>query len=145
MLFYQAMKDAMSIKEITLTDLSEISNIDYFTLYQYYTGVDPTYEIKHKICGILDINENDIEENDMNISVNEASKLMKKSPNFVKKMVVNGVFGFTDGKSFHIPRHQFMKYMGLEEDVHLESVLNQMIYLMMEKNNLEKKKLKVGK
>ena len=133
MLFSELLKKEMKIHNLEVKDLVEITGLSYNKIYSYLNGTVPKNKDLNIVCEAIGVSVDDVVFDDLNISVTEAAKMMKKSPNFVKAMVKNGVFGFWNGNTYHIPRHKFEEYMGLRNSMQIDNVVNAMYYLLLEK------------
>jgi transcriptional regulator with XRE-family HTH domain len=116
MLFNELLKKELTNHNLEIKDLADRTGLSYQKIYSYVNGTIPNSNDLHIVCNELEINVDDITFDDLNISVTEAAKMMQKSPQFVKAMVKNGVFGYYDGSTFHIPRRKFEQYMGLVDN-----------------------------
>ena len=138
MLFSEIMKQEMKKYHLSIDDVSEICNLSVNKIRAYTLGTIPKGKDLEKVCKGLDLNLDDLVFDELNISISEASKLMQKSPNFVKMMVRKGVFGFYDGSTYHIPRLKFEQYMGMRDNYQIDNGVEAMFQLLMEKVKKEK-------
>lgn len=129
-LLSEAIQAEMHSRQWSMQTLADKLNVSFAKAQGWYYGDIPDAKDLELICNTLGINLDDIVLDNLNISVTEASKVMNKNPNFVKAMVRNGVFGYTTGNSYHIPRKKFYEYMGLEKSVSVDQVANALYYLI---------------
>lgn len=138
MLLSDILKETMAKHNLSVEGMAEACGLSVNKMQAYILGTIPKGKDLEKICDVIGINADDLVFEDLNISISEASKLMKKSPNFVRMMVRKGVFGFYDGSSYHIPRLKFEQYMGLRNNYQIDNVVEAMFQLLKEKVKNEK-------
>lgn len=120
--------DVMSKRNISLKIVYNLTEIKEFKLQQYLDGLIPCAKDMEKICKGLNIDENDITYDELSISVNEVSKIMTVSVNFVRNAVekgkLPGICMIKNGKRiFHIPRLAIYTYMGMQSNSHYLAVI----------------------
>lgn len=130
MLLSELIRSKLRYLEWTVSDLSAKTGIPINTLNRYLDGAIPDDKDLTVLVNVLKLDPDNICLDELNISVSEAAAIMRKNPSFVRAMVTNGVFGWTNGKSYHIPRKAFYKYMGLTDDVDVQRVASALYYLI---------------
>lgn len=148
MLLSEVLKDEMMKRNLSIKDIAECSGVSYSKICSFASGKVPKKNDLEMICEALGINSDDIVFDELNISVNETAQLMHKNPNFVKSMVKNGVFGYYDGSSYHIPRLKVEQYMGLRSNNDFKEFVGLLSYAIkdviqeeIKKSNFSHKKL----
>lgn len=133
MLFSEIIKEEMKKYHLSIDDIAEACNLSSSKIRSYTLGTIPNQKDLSKVCEAVGLNADDLIFDNLNISISEASKLMQKSPNFIKMMVRKGVFGFYDGSTYHIPRRKFEEYMGLRNNYQIDNIVEAMFQLLKEK------------
>ncbi|MFR7590263.1 MAG: helix-turn-helix domain-containing protein [Longibaculum sp.] len=138
MLLSDVLKYEMSKRNLSIDDMAEATGLSYNKIRSYTLGTIPKPKDLDLVCEAIGIDQDTLVFDKLNISVNDCSKLMGKSPNYVKYLVRKGVFGSTDGKTYHIPRLKFEEYMGMRNNVQLDNIIDMMFELLKEKVKKEK-------
>lgn len=128
MLFSEVIKGEMSLRNLSIKDMAECTGLTESKIRSYTLGTIPKDKDLNKVCEAIGVDVDTLVFDNLNISVEECAKTMKKSRDFVKSMVRNGVFGFTNGETYHIPRKKFEQYMGLIEAINSEEIAKLIAY-----------------
>lgn len=128
MLLSKILAEEMDQRNLSIQDISECSGVSSQKLNLYLKGKIPNKKDLNLICEAIGINPDDIVFSEMNISLNEASRMLGKHPNFVKAMIKNGVFGFYDGSTYHIPLLKVEQYMGLRSSTDMKELVSLLSY-----------------
>lgn len=138
MLLSKVLAEEMDQRNLSVQDISECSGVPLQRLNQYIKGKVPNKKDLNLICEAIGIDSDDIVFSEMNISLNEASRMLGKHPNFVKAMIKNGVFGFYDGSTYHIPLLKVEQYMGLRSSPDMKELVGLLSYAIYEIANRQK-------
>lgn len=127
MLLKELLTDVMEKGNLSIKELSTLSELKESKIKFYLDGAVPTPKDKEKLCSNLTIDENDITYDELSMSVNECATLLGRSALFVRHAieqkrlpgicVKNG-----NNKTFHIPRKQIYTYLGMTSNSHLMAV-----------------------
>lgn len=138
MLLSKVLTQEMEQRNLSIEDISECSGVSVQKLNQYVKGKVSNKKDLNLICEAVGIDPNDIVFSEMNISLNEASRMLGKHPNFIKAMVKNGVFGFYDGSTYHIPLLKVEQYMGLRSSPDMKELVGLLSYAIYDIVNKQK-------
>lgn len=143
MTFGEIVWEPMMDKDITMTNLAELTGIEYNKINQYCRqGIMPCEEHRNKICKVLGLDPHDLPlfDTNLNMTVTEVAKRMKRTSQFVKDAIDNGTLvGCRDGKgNYHIPRKRWEIYMGIEQEADIKGIVGQVCgaikYMLLEEN-----------
>ena len=130
MLLNEVLKNEMLRHNLEIKDLARITGLSYQKIYSYVKGAVPNNKDLNTVCEAMGIDVDDITFDELNISVTECARTMKKANGFVKAMVKRGVFGFYDGSTYHIPRKKFEQYMGMVESIDMNQLVTALNYAL---------------
>lgn len=130
MLLSTIIKNEMFLRNLSIRDMAECTGLTESKIRSYTLGTIPKKEDLEKVCEAIGIDPGTLIFDNLNISVEECSKLMGKKRTYVEFLVRKGVFGSTDGTTYHIPRKKFEQYMGMVEMLKVDEVANMFAYAL---------------
>lgn len=130
MLLSTIIKDEMSLRNLSIKDMAECTGLTENKIRSYTLGTIPKKNDLDKVCEAIGVDPDTLVFDNLNISVEECAKTMGKKRTYVEFLVRKGVFGSTDGTTYHIPRKKFEQYMGLVEMSKTEEVANMFAYAL---------------
>lgn len=130
MLLSEIVKDEMSKRSLSIKDMAECTGLTENKIRSYTLGTIPKKDDLKKVCDAIGVDPDTLVFDNLNISVEECAKTMGKASTYVKYLVRKGVFGSTDGTTYHIPRKKFEQYMGMIEMLKVEEVTNMLAYAL---------------
>ena len=130
MLLSDILKKEMKTRGLEIADIAEITGLTYQKIYSYVNGSVPKNKDLKILCEAMGVDVDDISLDKKRLSVSEAAKFLEVSNGVVKAMVNHGLFGWTDGSYYHIPRMKVEEYIGIRNSIDIKQFIGILSYAM---------------